>query len=96
MIGKALRAGKQMETASAVRDVRGERLSMTVSEQLREAIIESGLTHYRIGKDTGVDTKVIDRFVSGERPTIRSDTLDRLCEYLGLQLRAAKGKRPTG
>lgn len=68
---------------------------MTVSDQLRRAIIDSGLTHYRIGKDTGIDTKVIDRFVSGERPTIRSDTLDRLCEYLGLQLRPKPGKRPA-
>ena len=28
-----------------------------------------------------------DRFISGERATIRSDTLDRLCKTLGLELR---------
>ena len=60
---------------------------MTVTEQLRRTIISSGKTHYRIGKDTAVDIKAIDRFVSGERPTLRSDTLDKLCQYLGLELK---------
>ena len=60
---------------------------MLVSERLRRAIISSKMTHYRIGKEAGVDTKVIDRFISGERATIRSDTLDRLCKALRLELR---------
>jgi DNA-binding Xre family transcriptional regulator len=66
------------------------RLGVTVSEQLRKAIVDSGETHYRIGKQTGIDTRVLDRFVSGERPTLRSDTVDKLCEYLGLELRPKK------
>ena len=63
---------------------------MKVSEHLRKAIVDSGETHYRIGKESGVDTKVIDRFVSRERPSVRSETIDRLCEYLGLELQPKK------
>ena len=63
---------------------------MTVSEQLRKAVVASGQTHYRIGKETRVSTRILDRFVSGERPTLRSDTLDRLCKYLGLELQPKK------
>ena len=60
---------------------------MAVSQQLRQAIERSGLTHYRLGILANVDSRVIDRFISGERATIRSDTLDRLCKALGLELR---------
>jgi len=62
----------------------------SVTETLRQAIIKSKLTHYRLRQLSGVDTKIIDRFVSGERPTLRSDTLDRLCECLGLELRKTR------
>ena len=76
---------------------------MAVSDQLKDAIVNSGATHYRIGKDTGVSVKSIDWFVSGERPYLRSDTIDKLCEYFGLELSEKKtgtavkqtGKRPA-
>jgi DNA-binding Xre family transcriptional regulator len=64
----------------------------TINEQLRKAIRATGETHYRIGKETGIDTRTLDRFMSGERPWLRSDTMDRLCEYLGLELRPKKRK----
>ena len=71
---------------------------MTVSEQLKAAIKASEETHYRIAKGTGVDTRTLDRFMEGTRSHIRSDTIDLLCEYLGLELcpkkqRTKKGKR---
>jgi hypothetical protein len=71
---------------------------MTVSEALRQAIVNGGETHYRIGKETGVRPHVIDRFVSREREHLNTVTVDRLCEYLGLELRPRKKprrKRPT-
>ena len=52
---------------------------------LRKAIIDSGLTHYAIGKASGVDTAIIDRFVSGERD-IRLETAGRIAESLGYRL----------
>ena len=63
---------------------------MTVTEQLRKVILASGETHYRIGKDAGVDTRTLDRFIAGERPFVRSDTLDKLCAYFGLELQPKK------
>jgi plasmid maintenance system antidote protein VapI len=56
-----------------------------LASQLRKVIIDSGLTHYAIGKLSGVDTAVIDRFVSGERD-IRLETAGRIAEALGCKL----------
>lgn len=58
---------------------------MTVSQQLRHAIKECGSTHYRIAKDVGIDTAILDRFVSGKE--LQTRTVDVLCEYFGLELR---------
>ena len=62
---------------------------MTVSGQLRRAIQESAETHYRIGQATGIDTRALDRFVVDGKH-IRTETVDKLCEYLGLELRPKK------
>ncbi|MSR60600.1 MAG: hypothetical protein EXS05_23660, partial [Planctomycetaceae bacterium] len=55
---------------------------------LRAAIVDSGKTHYRIGKDAGVAAQIIDRFVSGKREDIRLATAAKLCEALGLELKS--------
>ena len=65
---------------------------MAVSDQLRQAIATSGKTHYRIGKDTGVNIRTIDRFV-GEGIAIKSFNVDKLCDYFGLELSRKKRKR---
>jgi|GEM_PF-840507 hypothetical protein len=64
---------------------------MTASERLRQAIRESGLTHYRVGHDTGVGIRSIDRFML-EGKTIRTDTFDTLCDYMGFELCRKKGR----
>jgi plasmid maintenance system antidote protein VapI len=56
-----------------------------IDEQLRAAIRDSGLTHYRIGKDAGVAPHIIDRFVSGERD-LRLATAAKIGKVLGLGL----------
>lgn len=66
---------------------------MTVSEQLRQAIVDSGETHYRIGKEAGVPIKSLDWFISGQRPELRSGTIDKLCEYFELELCPKKRRR---
>jgi DNA-binding Xre family transcriptional regulator len=67
---------------------------VTVTDQLRAAIEAETKrrTMYQVAKDSGVNWAVLNRFVTGERPTLRSDTMDRLCGYLGLELRR-KGRR---
>ena len=57
----------------------------SLTDQLRKAILDSGVTQYRIAKDTGVPQPVLCRFVSGERG-ITLETAGRLCGYLRLRL----------
>lgn len=63
---------------------------MTVTEQLRQVIIESGETHYRIAKESGVDTRVLDRFVSQQVEDMMGRNIDRLADYFGLELAKRK------
>ena len=68
---------------------------MTLSDEVRQAIDDSGLTRYRIAQDTGIDQAALSKFYNGQRG-ITSDTLDRLGEYLGLRIvmdrKTKKGK----
>jgi transcriptional regulator with XRE-family HTH domain len=57
----------------------------TMTEVLKAAIEKSGLTRYRIAKDTGTDEAALMRFMRGEQ-SIRLDKADVLAEYLGLEL----------
>jgi DNA-binding Xre family transcriptional regulator len=60
---------------------------MAISDQLRKAIEAREATLYRIAKDSAVDWGTLQRFLDGTRPNIRVDTVDKLCEHLGLELR---------
>ncbi|MFZ1933869.1 MAG: helix-turn-helix transcriptional regulator [Thermoguttaceae bacterium] len=57
----------------------------TMTNALKAAITESGLTRYRIAKDTGIDEAALMRFMRGET-SLRLDKADVLAEYLGLEL----------
>ena len=67
----------------------------TLSDQVRQAIDDSGLTRYRIAQETGIDESALAKFYNGKRG-FNSDTLDILGEYLGLRIvmdrKAKKGK----
>ena len=56
-----------------------------LSDQIRQAVVDSKVSRYRIWKDTGIDQSVLGKFVSGERG-ISMETLDVLAEYLGLRI----------
>ena len=62
---------------------------MTITGQLRKHIAQALKkdTLYRIAKNSEVPWPVLNRFITGERPTLRSDTIDKLCSYLGLELK---------
>jgi len=57
-----------------------------VSESLRRAISQSGLTPYEIARRAGTSPQVITRFLRGERG-LSLVVIDRLCVVLGLELR---------
>jgi transcriptional regulator with XRE-family HTH domain len=63
----------------------------TMTNVLKNAIEESGLTRYRIATDTGIGETSLMRFMRGET-SLRLDKADVLAEYLGLELRKRKVK----
>lgn len=56
-----------------------------MTDQMRQAIDDSGLTRYRISQDTGIDESSLAKFYNGKRG-LSLENLDRLFEYLGLRI----------
>jgi len=75
-----------------------ENMKMTFTDQIRQAVLESGLSRYAIWKATGIDQGALCKFVHGERG-LSCESLDKLAEVIGLQvvvrkpLRTRKGKK---
>jgi len=69
-----------------------------IIENLAKAIKRSGKSRYRISKETGIDQAVLCRIAkgSGGRFSCGTKTVDKLCEYLGLELVPKKRKRKAG
>lgn len=67
--------------------------SVRISDRLRDAILTSERSRYRLAKDSGVTEAALSRFVRGER-SLSLESVDALCEALGLELvghRKSKG-----
>lgn len=62
-----------------------------IEEQLRQAIINSGITRYRLSKLTGVDDAILCNFVNRKR-SLTMTTAAKLAKALGLGLRPEKKK----
>ncbi len=60
-----------------------------VSEVLRTAIEQSGLSLYRVARNAGVGYTTLHRFMHRER-SLSMDALDKLCASLGLELQPKK------
>ncbi len=63
----------------------------TMTEVLRKAIAESGLSLYRIALDTGIPSQSLLRFRRGDT-SLRLDKADAAADYLGLELVKRKAK----
>jgi plasmid maintenance system antidote protein VapI len=61
----------------------------SISDALRQTIVESGLSYNALQRETGVTRASIMRFVRGDQ-SIRLDMADRLAEYFGLALSKRK------
>ncbi len=64
-----------------------------LSDQIRRAVDDCGQSRYRISKETGIDASTLSRFASGERG-LPMNTLDRLADYLDLNITVGKGRKP--
>jgi len=63
-----------------------------MTDQVRQAIDDSGVTRYRIAQDTGIDESALAKFYTGKRG-LSLDNIDRLFEYL--ELRIVMERKPT-
>ena len=63
-----------------------------LSDQIRRAVLESGLSRYAIWQATGIDQATLCRFVAG-KCGMTLETLDVLAEHLDLNITVGKGKR---
>lgn len=57
----------------------------TVTDRLKEAVRDSGLSHRSLALQAGVNRLSIMRFMRGDTG-LALDQLDRLCAFLGLEL----------
>lgn len=62
-----------------------------VSDQIRQAIDDSGLTRYRIARETGISESTLSLFCNGQRG-LPMRTLDTLGEFL--ELKVTLGRKP--
>jgi transcriptional regulator with XRE-family HTH domain len=65
--------------------------SYKLSDQLRQAIDDSGLSRYAISQETGIDQAALSRFVHGH-VGLSLDAIDRISECL--QLTITMGRKP--
>lgn len=65
--------------------------SKLLTDQLRQAIDDSGLTRYRISKETGISESALAQFYNGHRG-LSMKALNALGEFL--QLKITLGRKP--
>jgi predicted transcriptional regulator len=61
----------------------------TVSDQLKDAILNCGQTRYRIAQETGITEATLSKFIHGHHG-LSLETVDTLGKYLGLKLVVSK------
>jgi predicted XRE-type DNA-binding protein len=67
-----------------------------LSDELREAIEQSGLSRYSIWQQTGIDQGSLSKFMDGERG-LGLESIDKLADLLRLHIVAKpEPRRPKG
>jgi transcriptional regulator with XRE-family HTH domain len=69
----------------------GKKRTKLLTDQLRQAIDDSGLTRYQIAKATGIDESALAKFYNGRRG-LSMQALNALGEFL--ELRITLGRKP--
>jgi len=63
-----------------------------IEDQLRRAILASGMSRYALAKQSGVSQGVISHFMNRNRG-LTMETAAKLAAVLGLELRPVRGRR---
>ena len=71
------------------------RRRVTLSDQVRAAVDASGLSRYRICKETGIGQAAMSRFMSGQGG-LSMKALDRLADLLDLNITTGKRRLAKG
>ncbi len=66
-----------------------------LSDQIRRATDGCGMSRYAISRATGIAESTLSRFMSGERG-LPMKTLDRLADFLDLNIVAGERPKPKG
>jgi transcriptional regulator with XRE-family HTH domain len=69
--------------------------TILVTDQLRQAIDDSGLTRYRIAKETGLSESTLAQFYNGHRG-LSMNALNALGEFLDLKVVLGRKPRKKG
>ena len=70
----------------------GAKDEQPLTDALRKAILESGLSFQALENETGVLRQSLMKFVRGKQ-SLRLDMADRLAVYLGLEVRVKRKGR---
>ena len=63
-----------------------------LTKTIRQAVRRDPRSMYRLAHDATVNYAALHKFMSGERPGIRIDTVSKLCATLRLELRPVNRK----
>ncbi len=66
-----------------------------LTDQLRQAVADSGRTLGEFSRGTGIDKTALSRFVNGERG-VSMESLDAIGDYLDLRLVGGKPRMKKG
>jgi plasmid maintenance system antidote protein VapI len=66
-----------------------DKVRASITEVLRRAVVESGISYNALERETGVKRASIMRFALGMQ-SLRLDKADRLAEFFGLALRKTR------
>ena len=72
---------------------RKKKRRVALSDQIRQAVAGCGELPIHIARETSIDKSTLSRFLSEERG-LPMKTLDRLADYLGLNI-TTEGSTPT-
>jgi plasmid maintenance system antidote protein VapI len=64
----------------------------SLADQLRQAIIDSGQSHYALAKSTGIAQPIVTRFVNGTR-SISLESASALAAYFEMTLTVRRPPR---
>lgn len=78
--------GKWKRTLTSAGRIWYKYIMITVTDTLKAAIKDSGLSDRALGKLSGVNRLIIGRYMRGEQH-LRGDNIDALCVALNLELK---------